>query len=157
MPTTAADQPHPPPEQPIEAHDELSRRLLEHAEAMIAEGDRLQASEKMWGAVAHKVKAIAAERGWPNRSHADTRAIVHHIAAQPGNRKISHLFRGVAEDAHRNFYDDTALIEDLAEDLAEIRELLNLLDAVRSGLGSVGLPTDRRYRERYDRRASANP
>lgn len=135
MPTTAADHP------PIEAHDELSRRLLEHAEAMIAEGDRLQASEKMWGAVAHKIKAIAAERGWPNRSHADTRAIVRHIAAQPGNRKISHLFRGVAEDAHRNFYDDTALIEDLAEDLAEIRELLELLDTVRSSLGSIEPPT----------------
>lgn len=157
MPTTAADQPHPPPEPPLETHEELSRRLLEHAEAMIAAGDRLQASDKMWGAVAHKIKAIAAERGWANRSHADTRAIVRHIAAQPDNRKISHLFRGVAEDAHRNFYDDTALIEDLAEDLAEIRELLELLDTVRDDLGSVGLPTDRRYRERYDRRASANP
>lgn len=87
MPTTAADHP------PIEAHDELSRRLLEHAEAMIAEGDRLQASEKVWGAVAHKIKAIAAERGWSNRSHVDTQAIVRHVAAQPGNRRISHLFR----------------------------------------------------------------
>ena len=153
MITPAADPQFPSPEPPIEVHDELSRRLLGHAEAMIAAGDRLQASEKMWGAVAHKIKAIAAERGWPNRSHADARAIVRHIAAQPGNRKISHLFRGVAEDAHRNFYDDTALIEDLSDDLAEIRELIELLDAVRGGLGGVGLPTDRRYRERYSRRA----
>lgn len=154
MTTRADDAQFPAAEPPLEPHDELSGRLLEHAEAMIAAGDRLQASEKMWGAVAHKLKAIAAERGWPNRSHADARAIVRHIAAQPGNRKISHLFRGVAEDAHRNFYDDTALIEDLSEDLEEIRELIEMLDVARGELGTVGLPTDRRYRERYSRRAA---
>lgn len=154
MTTAADDAQFPSPEPPIEPHDELSRRLLGHAEAMIAAGDRLQASEKMWGAVAHKLKAIAAERGWPNRSHADARAIVRHIAAQPGNRKISHLFRGVAEDAHRNFYDDTALIEDLSEDLAEIRELIGLLDSARGELGAIGLPMDRRYRERYGRHSA---
>ena len=39
----------PMPSTPIEAHAVHSRRLLEHAAEMIAQGDRIQASEKIWG------------------------------------------------------------------------------------------------------------
>ena len=39
--------------EPIEAHYVHSQRLILHAEEKLAEGDRIQASEKAWGAVAH--------------------------------------------------------------------------------------------------------
>ena len=44
---------------PIEPHALHSERLIFHAELEIVQGDRLQASEKAWGAVAHRVKAGA--------------------------------------------------------------------------------------------------
>ena len=47
--------------QPIESHEVHSARLLGHAREMLAKGDRLQASEKVWGAVAHGIKALAEE------------------------------------------------------------------------------------------------
>ena len=42
--------------EPIESHAVHSQRMLDHAVEMIAQGDRLQASEKIWGAAAHRVK-----------------------------------------------------------------------------------------------------
>ena len=46
---------------PIADHAAHSAALLVHAQEMIDKGDRLQASEKIWGAVAHKLKEIRPE------------------------------------------------------------------------------------------------
>ena len=46
----------------------LSRRLVRQAQEEFDTGDRLQASEKAWGAAAHAVKAIAESRGWNHNS-----------------------------------------------------------------------------------------
>ena len=47
----------------------LSRRFVRQAQEEFDKGDRLQASEKAWGAAAHAVKAVAASRGWNHNSH----------------------------------------------------------------------------------------
>ena len=41
---------------PIEDHAVHSDRLIRHAWEQLEQGDRLQASEKAWGAVAHALK-----------------------------------------------------------------------------------------------------
>ena len=41
-----------------EAHGQMSHRLLEQARQELAAGDRIQASEKAWGAAAHILKAL---------------------------------------------------------------------------------------------------
>ena len=38
--------------QPIESHEVHSKRLMAHAWEQLEAGDRLQASEKAWGAIA---------------------------------------------------------------------------------------------------------
>ena len=52
---------------PIETHKVHSERLMRHAEEQLAKGDRLQASEKAWGAAVHRLKDIANKRGWEVR------------------------------------------------------------------------------------------
>ena len=49
-------------EGPIESQFVHSLRLIRHAQDELDRGDRLQASEKAWGAVAHQLKAIANDR-----------------------------------------------------------------------------------------------
>ena len=116
---------------------------------MIAQGDRLQASEKLWGAVAHRVKAFAAGRDWPYRSHADGRAIVRHVTNHAGNSQISALFE-VALDAHQNFYDDGWEENEFAVALGEVRALIDLLDAAERELPlELEPPTARHYRRRH--------
>ena len=49
-------------------HVLMSRNFLEQAKIELSKGDGLQASEKVWGAVAHALKAIGVQRGWRHRS-----------------------------------------------------------------------------------------
>ena len=45
-------------------HTQTAREFLEKSDRYFAEGDELQGSEKMWGAAAHSVMAVAQQRGW---------------------------------------------------------------------------------------------
>ena len=135
--------------EPIESHAVHSRRMLDHAAEMLAQGDRLQASEKIWGAAAHRVKEIAAEREWPNSSHTDGWSIIHYLSRQIGDRRIFDLF-GSANDAHQNFYEDRLSLDALAYKLDSITELLSLLDEAHRTLPSdLPMPDDRHYRNRH--------
>ena len=140
--------------EPIESHSVHCERLLAHAaptaDQLIAQDDRLQASEKIWGAAVHGLKTIADARGWPYDYHPDGRVIARYLARQSGNRRIAHLF-DIAEAAHRNFYKDLLTTQDLQEYLAEIREALELLNAAHLALPSdLSPPTDSHYRRRHD-------
>ncbi|MCY4617990.1 MAG: PaREP1 family protein [Chloroflexi bacterium] len=135
--------------EPIESHAVHSQRMLDHAAEMIEQGDRLQASEKIWGAAAHRVKQIAAERNWPNTSHTDGWSIIQYLRRQTGNRRIVDLF-GSANDAHQNFYEDRMLLDGLTDKLEGTRELLALLDDAHRTLPSdLPMPDDRHYRNRH--------
>ena len=135
--------------QPIESHAVHSRRMLEHAAEMIAQEDRLQASEKIWGAAAHRLKEIAAEREWPNRSHADGWAIIRYIANQSGNQQIADIF-GLANDTHQNFYEDQMPLEELSARLDRIHLLLSMLDEAHRTLpADLPMPDGRHYRDRH--------
>lgn len=58
--------PLPPPKQvqSPDDHMQISPRFLEHAWDELSKGERLQASEKVYGAVGHALAAIGKERGW---------------------------------------------------------------------------------------------
>ena len=134
---------------PIESHAVHSERMLDHAAKMIRQGDRLQASEKIWGAAAHRLKEIAVERGWPYDSHADGTVIARHIAQQTDTRDIAIRF-GFAVETHQNFYEHRMSLEELTERLEDIRRLLELLDEAHRALPpELGMPDDRHYRRRH--------
>ena len=134
---------------PIESQAVHSRRLLDHAAEMLEQGDRIQASEKIWGAAAHQVKAIADARDWPNTSHTDGWSIIQHIRTLTGDRQISDLF-SVANDAHQNFYDDRLSLDTLADKLDAVTELIGLLEEAHRSLPlDTPMPDDRHYRNRH--------
>ena len=113
--------------EPIESHDVHSERLMRHAEEKLVEGDRLQASEKAWGAVAHRMKSIAERRGWEYNTHAQVYRIIKRLAAELDNRQISVLF-SAAKGFHQNYYIDAMPIEELNDEMENVRELLRLLE-----------------------------
>ena len=114
---------------PIETHDVHSRRLIAHAEIELANGDRLQASEKAWGAVAHRLKSIADRRGWEYATHRQAYRIARRIADEMGNPQILVLFYA-ANGLHQNYYVDAQPIESLIEQIDMVKDLLDLLDRV---------------------------
>ena len=129
--------------------------MLAHAQEMIDKGDRLQASEKIWGAVAHAVKAVAAERGWPYNHHADGGVIIDYVAERVGDPEMAPLFDSI-ENLHRNFYEDTYSLPRIRQRLERAKRLISLLRGAHDALPpNAPMPDDREYRrrmERYSRR-----
>ena len=112
-----------------ENHISIGRRLMAHADDQFAQGDFLQASEKAWGAVAHFLKALAAPRGLPHSSHYDLRQVVAHLVSETGNDRIRGLF-SVCESVHANYYEAWMNEDILERSLADVRELITLLEEI---------------------------
>ena len=112
-------------------HWEVSRRFIIQADAELAAGDMLQASEKGWGAAAHAIKAVAQERGWRHDSHSRLFGIANRLASTTGMYEIPDLFQ-TASETHKNFYEGNMSKEDVAGSLARIRTLLDILDNLSS-------------------------
>ena len=110
----------------VETHTETSQILIRQAEAELQDGDRLQASEKGWGAAAHALKAVAEQRGWQHNNHALLIRIARTLATEAGQPEIRRLF-DVAAALHSNFYETWMNDEDVAERLEDVKELLGLL------------------------------
>ena len=84
-------------------HIQTARDFLEKSDHYFAEGDELQGSEKMWGAAAHSVMAVAQLRGWRFGDHRSLRVTVTRLAEEQDDPYIEAAF-GVAEKFHANFY-----------------------------------------------------
>ena len=109
-----------------------ARRLLAQAHYELhKKGDRLQASDKAAGAVAHAVKAIGCDRQWRHDSHNLRRQIVNLLAAEFGQPELTNL-QAIADQVHNNFYEDRLYEWELSEYLSRITNGMELLWAVRA-------------------------
>ena len=106
-----------------------SRRLIEHAEWELRNGEPLQASEKAWGAVVHNLKAIARERGWPHGGHYQLSQIVDRLAAESDDDEIRALF-SIAEALHVNFYNNWKTASAVRSNVESVKRLLDKLSAI---------------------------
>ena len=116
---------------PIEPHWTHSERLMQHAFEELANGDRIQASEKAWGAMAHTLKAIADERGLTYGQHNQARGILRAILAEVADSTSQRFIRVgflAAEHLHRNFYDDIHPQDVLEQYLEEVQNAVALLN-----------------------------
>ena len=90
---------------PPERYEEISQHLLKQAQEELARNDVLQASEKVWGATAHAIKAVSQSRGWNHRYHSHLRDAVGYLDTE--GQSNGHL-RGmylVINSLHDNFYE----------------------------------------------------
>ena len=86
-----------------EEHVQTAQDFLLKSDSYFAEGDVLQGSEKLWGAAAHSVMALAQERGWDYGSHYHLAQTVERISEERDDRALRAEF-GVAQKFHANFY-----------------------------------------------------
>ena len=85
---------------------QISRRLIQQARGELERGYRLQATEKIWGALAQVLKAIGQQRGWLNMgSHRTVGRIAQQLAAEYNDLNIIDAYVA-ADNGHRNFYDN---------------------------------------------------
>ena len=113
-----------------EKYAELSRQYIERADEYLRAGDRVQASEKGWGAVAEAVKSIAENRGWNHNSQRLLNDIAFQLSEEWGRPDVRTLFNA-AKDLHINFYEDNRGLDDIAASVGDVKTLLQELDILR--------------------------
>ena len=113
---------------PADNHMQISRRFIQQADEELASGDHLQASEKAWGAVAHRLKSIATSRGWRHSGHRDFYAIIRRLESETTDAEtLAELFR-VADGLHANFYSDFLAAPDVQDSIENAKRLLTMLE-----------------------------
>ena len=106
---------------------DMSAEYLDHARALLAEGDLKQASEKAWGAAAVMVKAAAEERGWRHEGHRELWWALERLADESNDGEMRRQF-GLAGALHTNYYEDWLSAQMVEEYLSEVQRLISRLD-----------------------------
>lgn len=89
----------------VQKHAQTAREFLIAAGREFEAGDKLQGSEKMWGAAAHAIMAVALQRGWSCGNHYAIKSAADRLAEELDDRSLIGNFL-VAEQFHANFYHD---------------------------------------------------
>lgn len=114
---------------PVEKHKLISRDFFSKANDALVQDDLLQASEKLWGAEAHMVKAVAEVRGWQRGGHRDLFDLVNVLAEETGDPELRPLFH-IANSLHSNFYEDWMTREWIEDSLGRVGNFLDNIEAV---------------------------
>jgi len=107
----------------------LSYRFLEHAQAELDKGNRLQASEKVWGATAQALKSNAIRRGWNHDEHVDILAIANQLALEYDRSDLTRKV-DTAEAHHGNFYANVKYPNAIQQGIDSTEALVMALDDI---------------------------
>ena len=113
-----------------ERYAELSRRYIEKADEYLLAEDRVQASEKGWGAVAEAIKSIAEQRGWNHQGHRLLNDVAFQLSEEWARPDVRILFDAM-EKLHINFYEDNMGLDAIAASVGDAKTLLRELETLR--------------------------
>ena len=116
----------------VEDRVQISRRLIQQAREELERGDRLQATEKVWGALAQILKAHGQQRGWLNLgSHRTVSHIAPHLDAEYPEIPVSSAYVA-ADNGHRNFYDNEMSPPEIGDIITVVARVLPELESALS-------------------------
>ena len=101
-------------------HMQIIRRFIEQAKEELAKGERLQASEKVWGAAGHAIAAIGKGRGWRTEQYSHKNAIADLLSHKFNDPSIKAIYRSFDHD-HVNFYQNNLDEDDIRLSIRVIR------------------------------------
>ena len=122
----------------VRDHTQTSQEFLAASDRELAVGDTLQASEKLWGAAAHAIMAVAQQGGLEHGTHRTLINASRTIADAVDSELIRSEMRlgiSAAQHFHSNFYNKTMEPEDIEYDrplvLRFVALMLTLLEQER--------------------------
>ena len=118
--------PGPSPDDEAVRNAGICAELLAKAREELAAGDLQQASEKIWGAAAFAVKAVAEKRRWFNEADWKLRQAASVLSDELGSLELMGYY-SLARDAHFNFYRHEYGARDVEQALAAAAALAALL------------------------------
>ena len=118
---------------PRKLGDKLREKAMEYlraAKELLKDGDLVQASEKLGGASALAVKGVAARRGLQLEKHGALWGFVNTLAKESGDKDFVRFFH-VANNLHKNFYENEMLKETVEISAEDVEKLITKLKAVK--------------------------
>ena len=107
-------------------HARIALSWLTVSDKEFAEGMPLQASEKLWGAAAHAMLAVALGRGWRHGSHRDFVVTVRRLVEESSVDTLSAGF-DAAHQFHANFYQDFLDDDEIAENRPLVHQFVPIV------------------------------
>ena len=124
----------PLPEPGFQSPDDrraIGRRFILQARQYLQQGDRLQAGEKAWGAIAHNLKVIAEQRGWSHKNHQQIENIGRQIVAELQDTDLGDAIADVFHNGHRNFYENQNSLDEMRQTIESAEETLPILESLQ--------------------------
>ncbi len=125
--TTLPPLPEPGLQSPDDRHA-IGQRFIRQARCYLQKGDRLQAGEKAWGAIAQNLKAIGEQRGWNHGNHQLIEHIGRQIVSELQDTELGDAISDVVHNGHRNFYENQRTFDEMSETIAFAEEALASLE-----------------------------
>ena len=107
-----------------EDHARTALAFLDASDREFATGEKLQASEKLWGAATHALMAVALREGRRLGSHNSFRDTAERLADEHDDPSIEYWF-AFAERFHRCFYHDNLSDAELDILRPKVREFVH--------------------------------
>jgi len=114
------------PEDLVTHYELLSEKYLREGEELLAKGDLVQSSEKLWGAAALAVKAVAAKRGLKLERHGSLWDFIDKLSEECKDEDLLRFFHS-ANSLHRNFYENQMTKRAIEVAGEEVRRLIERL------------------------------
>ena len=110
-------------------HAQTAEGFLADSDREFDAGDTLQASEKLWGAAAHAIMAVAQQRDLEYGTH---RALINAARSIADEVDDDRLRLGIlaAQHFHSNFYNGTMEPEDIEYDRPLVHRFVALMLAI---------------------------
>ena len=112
----------------VDYHSERSWHFLDLVDEEVARGELEEASNKLWGAVAHAIKAVAERKGWFHGSHNALAETVMRLIDDEGAPPMLYIYYTSANWFHSRFYGGPPTGHEILQAKGEMAQLIRILE-----------------------------
>ncbi len=112
----------------VDYHVERSWHFLDLVDDEVERGELEEASNKLWGAAAHAIKAVAERRGWFHGSHNALGETVLRLVDDEGAPPLLYTYYGFANWFHSRFYGWPPEAHEIRHGKEDIAEFIRMLE-----------------------------
>lgn len=132
-------------EMTTQEHTQMALEFLAASDREFAAGERLQASEKLYGAATHIVTAIAQQRDWQYRSHRAMKNAIFRLEQEYNDPLILAGFLA-AEDFHKNFFHNDMEEYEIEQERPVVHRFVSRMLALLDDSDRAGARTEQAVR-----------
>ena len=131
--STVPPLPEPSNNHNAESRRAMSQRFMVEARIELEAGNRVQAGEKAWNALAQYYKLIADGRGWNHTATRELESIGRHLIAEFPDYVTPPFINGLSDAYHRgheNFYENRLHDDEVLDVIEGVEYALPVLEAI---------------------------